>query len=90
MWMFVLAGIIGFVGGIISGIRENKRKKERYKQGNFEGMFFENAQDVHSGRCEGDCSKCPAHYGYRYGRWYYGHDHSEGCEFGGNRCGGGL
>ena len=44
-----------------------------------------NPSRKHSGRCEGDCSKCPPHYGYRYGRWYYGHDHSEGCEFGGNR-----
>lgn len=28
---------------------------------------------------------CPPHYGYRYGRWYYGHDHVHGCEFGGNK-----
>ena len=38
----------------------------------------------HPGRCTGDCSSCPAHYGYRYGRWYYGHHHTNGCEFGGN------
>jgi len=38
----------------------------------------------HPGRCTGDCSSCPAHYGYRYGRWYYGRHHSHGCEFGGN------
>ena len=38
----------------------------------------------HPGRCTGDCSNCPAHYGYRYGRWYYGHHHTHGCEFGGN------
>ena len=38
----------------------------------------------HNGRCNGDCAHCPPHYGYRYGRWYYGHDHSYGCEFGGN------
>ena len=43
----------------------------------------------HKGKCDGDCANCPPHYGYRYGRWYYGHDHVEGCEFGGNRCGGG-
>ena len=43
----------------------------------------------HSGRCDGDCKNCPPHYGYRYGRWYYGHSHSEGCEFGGNKCDGG-
>lgn len=39
----------------------------------------------HSGKCEGDCSKCPPHYGYRYGRWYYGHNHVYGCQFGGNK-----
>ena len=38
----------------------------------------------HPGRCTGDCAHCPAHYGYRYGRWYYGHHHTHGCEFGGN------
>ena len=44
----------------------------------------------HNGRCNGDCANCPPHYGYRYGRWYYGHDHTRGCEFGGNKCSGGL
>lgn len=39
--------------------------------------------------CNGDCANCPPHYGYRYGRWYYGHNHTEGCEFGGNSCCGG-
>ena len=39
----------------------------------------------HSGRCDGDCANCPPHYGYRHGRWDYGHDHIEGCEFGGNK-----
>ena len=38
----------------------------------------------HGGKCCGDCSKCPPHYGYRYGRWYYGRNHVYGCEFGGN------
>lgn len=42
------------------------------------------------GRCDGDCANCPPHYGYRYGRWYYGHDHTEGCTRGGNRDGGGI
>ena len=31
---------------------------------------------------EHDCVNGPAHYGYRYGRWYYGHCHQYGCEFG--------
>ena len=39
---------------------------------------------THGGRCDGDCAHCPPHYGYRYGRWYYGHHHNYGCEFGGN------
>lgn len=43
----------------------------------------------HNGRCDGDCANCPPHYGYRYGRWYYGHSHTEGCEFGGNKNDGG-
>lgn len=43
---------------------------------------------THPGRCTGDCANCPAHYGYCYGRWYYGHHHSHGCEFGGNDCSG--
>ena len=44
----------------------------------------------HNGKCNGDCANCPAHYGYRYGRWYYGHHHTHGCEFGGNNGNGGL
>lgn len=39
----------------------------------------------HNGRCTGDCAHCPPHYGYRYGRWYYGHHHQHGCEYGGNK-----
>ena len=35
-------------------------------------------------RCNGDCANCPPHYGYRYGRWYYGHGHQCYCERGGN------
>lgn len=44
----------------------------------------------HPGYCTGDCANCPPHYGYRYGRWYYGHHHVHGCEFGGNKGDGGL
>ena len=39
----------------------------------------------HGGHCDGDCANCPPHYGYRYGRWYYGKGHQYGCEFGGNK-----
>lgn len=49
--------------------------------------FFGGKKKKHFGRCNGDCAHCPAHYGYRYGRWYYGHGHHYGCEFGGNRGG---
>ena len=34
--------------------------------------------------CDRDCDNCPPHYGYRYGRWYYGHGHQHGCQKGGN------
>ena len=44
----------------------------------------------HSGHCDGDCANCPPHYGYRYGRWYYGRGHQYGCEFGGNKGDGSL
>ena len=57
---------------------------------NREISFFGDSDDEkHSGKCDGDCANCPPHYGYRYGRWYYGHSHTEGCEFGGNKNNGG-
>ena len=34
--------------------------------------------------CDGNCANCPPHYGYRYGRWYYGHGHMHGCVRNGN------
>lgn len=49
-----------------------------------------NKNNRHSGRCDGDCANCPPHYGYRYGRWYYGKGHVHGCQFGGNRGNGGF
>lgn len=52
--------------------------------------ILDGKKQSHPGRCNGDCAHCPPHYGYRYGRWYYGHDHTHGCEFGGNKGGGGL
>ena len=54
------------------------------------GSLWGKKTQSHHGRCTGDCVNCPPHYGYRYGRWYYGHDHTHGCEFGGNKGGGGL
>ena len=53
------------------------------------GLLEDDAPRKHNGRCDGDCANCPPHYGYRYGRWYYGRGHVRGCEFGGNRGDGG-
>ena len=53
------------------------------------GLSSPQKETKHPGRCTGDCSNCPPHYGYRYGRWYYGHGHVHGCVFHGNRGGGG-
>ena len=46
--------------------------------------LFGGSKTKHTGKCTGDCAHCPPHYGYRYGRWYYGHGHTDGCEFCGN------
>lgn len=54
------------------------------------GLVGRSSPHKHNGKCNGDCSNCPAHYGYRYGRWYYGHHHTHGCEFGGNKGSGGM
>ena len=54
--------------------------------GLFAGLFGK--KEKRHGRCDGDCAHCPPHYGYRYGRWYYGHGHNYGCERGGNKGGG--
>jgi hypothetical protein len=51
---------------------------------------IKDVQNRHNGKCNGDCAHCPPHYGYRYGRWYYGHDHTHGCEFGGNKGSGSM
>ena len=48
------------------------------------GSVSNKSQKRDTGRCDGDCAHCPAHYGYRYGRWYYGHGHQYGCQRGGN------
>lgn len=55
--------------------------------GVFRGLFS-SQNKKHKGRCNGDCANCPLHFGYRFGRWYYGHGHNYGCEYGGNRGGG--
>lgn len=72
---------------------ESKHKAKRHA---YNANISRNKPDLkvekkkkHLGKCDGDCKNCPPHYGYRYGRWYYGHNHSEGCVFGGNSCSGG-
>ncbi len=67
----------GFFGTLFGAITSTSTKSD-------------SKQRRHSGRCNGDCAHCPPHYGYRYGRWYYGHCHVHGCEFGGNRGDGSM
>lgn len=55
-----------------------------------EGEINKSNRKKHNGRCNGDCANCPPHYGYRHDRWYYGHDHVHGCEFGGNKGSGSM
>lgn len=68
--------------------REQKRQKRIGFWGVIIGLLSginkSTSKHSHSHRCNGDCDNCPAHYGYRYGRWYYGHGHQRGCERGGN------
>lgn len=56
------------------------------------GMLLSDETETkrHKGHCDGDCRNCPPHYGYRYGRWYYGRCHTYGCQFGGNRGDGAM
>ena len=73
----------------------NRSGKGKLKKAGFLGTLFSTlvvASSIDSGKsqgksfgCNGDCANCPPHYGYRYGRWYYGKNHSHGCEFGGNK-----
>ena len=68
-------GFWGTLFAAIAGINAVSRHSERHQ---------------HNGHCNGDCANCPPHYGYRYGRWYYGHGHQYGCEFGGNKGDGSM
>lgn len=93
-WSIVLGFVALIVIGIVIAIKfPNFAVKDKtditrsYFEEDDEQLIFE-VPKKHNGRCDGDCANCPSHYGYRYGRWYYGHDHVEGCEFGGNRCSG--
>lgn len=83
----VIVGIVIGVCRLITGKNTDISDSADYTDALF---LDETVRNSHKGRCDGDCANCPPHYGYRYGRWYYGHDHVEGCQFGGNRCGGGM
>ena len=80
---FVIALILMCIAGVIGGIGSSS-----IGVGN-KASSFSSSKKKHSGRCDGDCANCPPHYGYRHGRWYYGHSHTEGCTFGGNKGDGG-
>ena len=65
--------------------REEHPKKPSFWQSvGIASLLFGGKKRNPSGKCNGDCAHCPPHYGYRYGRWYYGHGHTHGCELGGN------
>lgn len=96
----VLGAVCGIICGVLTGL-EKRGKSPLQKGKNSTNTHINKATDndkindskfkskKHSGKCDGDCANCPPHYGYRYGRWYYGHSHTEGCEFGGNKGNGG-
>lgn len=70
--------------------REEHPKKPSFWQSvGIASLLFGGKKRNPSGKCNGDCAHCPPHYGYRYGRWYYGYGHTHGCEFGGNHGDGG-
>ena len=76
----ILGAIIGIVGALASKT-SGENAQDTTSVGS-KGGFWKDAG--HSRKCDGNCDQCPPHYGYRYGRWYYGHGHQHGCERGGN------
>ena len=77
-----ILGIFGlFLGVIFSLTKKYDGRSTRHRSS--WGHSHKKAKKK-SRYCDGDCDNCPAHYGYRYGRWYYGHGHQWGCERGGN------
>lgn len=93
-WLIIAVLILSVALGIILyclGYRGNNTDSSHLDNLDFDFISEETPKKkTHTGKCDGDCANCPPHYGYRYGRWYYGHDHVHGCQFGGNRCGGGM
>ena len=78
----ILGATIGTVGGSLSWLAQ---RESAPWQNDAHTPKSASQKKKHTGKCDGDCANCPPHYGYRYGRWYYGHDHIEGCVFGGNK-----
>ena len=81
MWVVICGVLIMAVALWISSKQNNKRDDGQGQQTHHSHRMGEKKD---SGRCDGDCNHCPAHYGYRHGRWYYGHGHQHGCERHGN------
>lgn len=88
--IIILAIVV--VSAIIQSTKNQSQSNKNYNKAEKASSYsFSNSSKSkkHSGKCDGDCANCPPHYGYRHGRWYYGHNHIEGCEFGGNKGSGG-
>ena len=81
-----------FVANAEAIVDDYEREKKKQKRigfwgtviGILSGINQASSRRANSHKCNGDCANCPPHYGYRYGRWYYGHGHMHGCERGGN------
>ena len=83
----IISAVICAAAGAFGGVMNWKEKNGEFSQGH--ASHSSKREDgarrrKHSHKCDGNCANCPAHYGYRYGRWYYGHGHQHGCERGGN------
>ena len=72
-------GLLGLLLLILGGKLPHDRGRSKKKT---EKSTSSNSFD--HGKCDGNCAGCPPHYGYRYGRWYYGKHHAWGCERGGS------
>ena len=84
MLFFGLVFLVALLGGVILSEKEAQKKGGSLSQHMHGGNTHVHTLHRHSNRCDGNCAVCPSHYGYRYGRWYYGKGHQRGCERGGN------
>ena len=88
--IIILAIVV--VSAIIQSTKNQSQSNKNFHKVEKDSSYsFSNSSKYkkHSGKYDGNCANCPPHYGYRYGRWYYAHNHMEGCEFGGNQGSGG-